>query len=87
MALTVEITLPDQVLAAAGYPASEAASLLKRELGASFFQRGVLSFGQARQLAGVSVWEFMELLRERKIPLHYDKAEYEEDSRTAQEVL
>jgi predicted HTH domain antitoxin len=46
--------------------------VIKRELAAFFFQRGVLSFGQARQFAGLSVWDFLEFLRERKIPLHYD---------------
>lgn len=87
MPFTVELTLPEKVLTAAGFSQSEAPSMLQRELAASFFQRGVLSFGQARQLAGVSVWDFIEFLRDRKIPLHYDKIEYEEDSRSVQDFL
>jgi predicted HTH domain antitoxin len=42
----------------------------------------MLGFGQARQFSGLSVWEFLDLLRERRIPLHYDFSEYEEDSET-----
>jgi len=87
MGLTVKITLPEKVLLAAGYPKSEAASMLKMELAGAFFQRGVLSFGPARQLAELSVWEFLDFLRERKIPLHYDKADYEEDCRTVEDLL
>ncbi len=34
-----------------------------------------------------SVWEFLDFLSERKIPLYYDIAEYEEDLRTIEELL
>lgn len=86
MAVAVEVMLPEQMLLAAGTAQSEAGAMVRRELAASFFPRGVLSFGQARQLAELSVWDFLEFLRERKIALHYDKAELEEDLRTAQEL-
>ncbi len=86
MAVTVQITLPDEVLRAADYPPSGADALLRLELALSFFQRDVLSFGQARELAGLSAWEFLEALRDRKIPLHYGDAEYEEDSLVVQEL-
>jgi len=46
----------------------------------------VLSFGQARQLAELSVWDFLELLRERKVALHYGIPEYEEDLKTIQDL-
>ncbi|MBE7546072.1 UPF0175 family protein [Candidatus Kuenenia sp.] len=51
-----------------------------------FFEKKLLSFGQARQFSGLSVWDFLEFLRERKIPLHYDLAEYEEDLETIREL-
>lgn len=58
-----------------------------KELAVSFFQRNMLSFGQARQLADLSLWDFLDLLRERKVPLHYNGSDYEEDLKTIQEFL
>jgi predicted HTH domain antitoxin len=46
----------------------------------------MLSFGQARRLSGLSVWDFLELLRKREVQLHYDIAELEEDLKTLREI-
>ncbi|MGQ9817940.1 MAG: UPF0175 family protein [bacterium] len=72
-----EITIPEKVAKLLGLTESETGSSLKRELAVYFFQRNLLSFSQARQLAELSVRDFLELLRERKVPLHYDILEYE----------
>jgi predicted HTH domain antitoxin len=82
MEVKCEIMLPEQVLRSLGYRKEDAGQHLKRELAVYFFEKNVLGFGQARQLAALSVWDFLELLRERRIPLHYDIVEYEEDSET-----
>ncbi|NPA16898.1 MAG: UPF0175 family protein, partial [Aquificae bacterium] len=34
---------------------------------------------KARELADLSVWEFLERLNENKIPLHYDIKDLEQD--------
>jgi predicted HTH domain antitoxin len=60
---------------------------LKRELAIHFFQSEVLSFGQARELSGMSVWDFIELLEDRNTPLHYGLLEYEEDSETVERLM
>jgi predicted HTH domain antitoxin len=52
---------------------------LRLELALALYQRGKLSFGKARELAGVSPWAFQEMLGLRGIPVHYDLPEYEED--------
>lgn len=82
MSVKFELTLPEKIITALGYRESETGSAIKRELAVSFFQRNLLSFGQARQLAELSVWDFMELLRDRKVSLHYGLTEYEEDLKT-----
>ena len=46
----------------------------------------MLSFGQARRLSGLSVWDSLELLRKREVQLHYDIAELEEDLKTLKEI-
>ncbi|MFP4021015.1 MAG: UPF0175 family protein [Halanaerobium sp.] len=39
----------------------------------------MLSFGKARELAGLSKWEFHNLLGERKIERHYSMEDLKED--------
>ena len=50
------------------------------------FQQGRLSFGKAREMAGMTVWAFQHLLASREIPIHYDVKEYEEDLITLKEL-
>jgi len=52
---------------------------LRRELAVYLFQQGKLSFGKARQMAGMTVWAFQQLLGSREIPVHYDVEDYEQD--------
>jgi predicted HTH domain antitoxin len=82
-----EIEIPDQVVRALGLMDREVADSIKKELAIYYFQRNILSFGQARQLSTLSVWDFLEALRERKVPLHYTETEYEEDLKTIEEFL
>jgi len=82
-----EITLPEKVLSFLGLPRKDLEKGLKRELAVHFFQSEVLSFGQARELSGMSVWDFIELLKDRKTSLHYGLLEYEEDSETVEKLM
>jgi predicted HTH domain antitoxin len=49
---------------------------MKRELALLLFQQGKLSFGKAREMADMTVWDFQQLLGQRKIPVHYDLQDY-----------
>lgn len=82
-----EMTLPEKVVNFLGLPRKELEKGLKGELAIHFFQSEVLSFGQARDLSGMSVSDFIEFLRDRKIPLHYGPVEYEEDSVTVERLM
>ncbi|MCF6152549.1 MAG: UPF0175 family protein [Candidatus Kuenenia stuttgartiensis] len=86
MPIKYDIEIPERVIKALGLRESEVSETLKKELSVYFFEKKLLSFGQARQFSGLSVWDFLEFLRERKIPLHYDLAEYEEDLETIREL-
>jgi len=59
---------------------------LKRELAIYLYQQGRLSFGKAREMAGMTVWAFQQLLASREIPVHYDVEDYEEDLTTLKEL-
>ncbi len=67
-----------QVLAAARLTPQE----LRVELAVHLFEQDKLSLGKARQLADMTIWQFMQLLGSRGIPIHYDIAEYEQDLAT-----
>ncbi|MBW1941197.1 MAG: UPF0175 family protein, partial [Deltaproteobacteria bacterium] len=59
---------------------------LRIELAILLFQQGKLSFGKAREMAGMTVWNFQQLLGSRNISVHYDIKEYEDDLSTLQEL-
>lgn len=52
---------------------------LRRELAVRLFQQGKLSFGKAREMTGMTVWAFQQLLGSQGVLVHYDIADYEED--------
>ena len=59
---------------------------LCRELALHLFEQGKLSFGKARETAGMSAWAFQQLLGSRDIAVHYDLADYEEDLATLRDL-
>lgn len=63
-------------------PPGEQIARLHRELAVRLYQKGLLSFGKARELAGMSKWEFHLLLGEEGIVRRYDVEELEEDLKT-----
>ena len=77
---TVEI--PQDVLDSARLTESG----VKVELAVHLYAEGRLSLGKARELAGMSLWEFRQLLASRRIPPHYDVTDLEEDVTTLHEM-
>ena len=80
------IEIPEDTIRALGIPKKEVNSTIKKELAVYLFEKGRLSFGQARKLAGLSVWDFIELLRKREVPLHYYIVELEKDLETLEKI-
>ncbi len=81
MSGTISIEIPREVLHAARMTPQE----MRRELAIHLFQQGRLSFGKAREMAGMTVWAFQQILGSREIPVHYDMEDYEEDLATIRE--
>lgn len=81
MKSTLSIEVPRELLHAARMTVDE----LKRELAVSLFQQGRLSFGKARELTGLTVATFQQLLGSRGICVHYDVDEYRADIATLRE--
>lgn len=59
---------------------------LRLELAVHLFQKGRLSFGKAREMSTLSIWEFLQLLGSRGIPLHYDLEDYDADLKTLRDL-
>lgn len=59
---------------------------LLKNLAVYLFEQEVLTLGQAKSVAGMSVADFMSLLGERHIPMHYDVEEFDEDIATLKKL-
>jgi predicted HTH domain antitoxin len=79
----LKLEIPDEILTALKLPSKEAATEMRKELAVSLYQRGALSLGKARALAGLSLWDFEEILGQRRIQRHYTDKELKEDLKYA----
>jgi predicted HTH domain antitoxin len=59
---------------------------LKVELAVSLYGQGRLSLGKARELAGLSLWEFRQLLGSRRIEPQYDLHDLEQEATMLREL-
>lgn len=77
------LTISDEVLESARISANE----LQQEIAVYLYSKNKLSFGQARKIAGLNVFQFQDLLCKNDIPIHYSIEELEEDYQTIQRSL
>ncbi len=75
----VTIRVPQDIVQALRLPPDTIAVELQRELAVALYQRGILSSGKAADLAGMSRWEWEELLGARKIARHYSAEDLDRD--------
>ena len=59
---------------------------LKIELAVTLYAQGKLSIGKAKELAGLSLWEFRQILAMRMVSPHYDTSDLEEDLSTLDDL-
>ena len=76
---TLALEIPDDVADALRLPPDAREVELFKELAVALYQRRILPFGKARELARLTRWEFEELLGHRQIPRDYDEASLAED--------
>lgn len=80
-----QLDIPRSVADALSLPEGRKKEELRRELAVTLYREEMLSFGKARELAGLSKQEFGKLLGGRSVERHYGQEELEEDLRYAQE--
>ncbi|MSP13047.1 MAG: UPF0175 family protein [Chloroflexi bacterium] len=76
------IEVPQDILDSARLTVPE----LKIEVAVHLYAQGRLSVGKARELAGMSLWEFRHLLASRRISPHYDESDLDEDVATLRKL-
>jgi len=67
-------------------PPGELEERLRVELALRLYEKGIASLGQARRIAGLPKWDFLELLAREGIPLHYGEEELREDLEVARNL-
>jgi predicted HTH domain antitoxin len=82
----VSINIEEDLVQAMKVPASEVQKRLKRELAVRLYEKGLLTFGKARELAEMSRWAFHDLLGEEGIERRYDMEELENDVKILEEL-
>lgn len=78
--LTLEI--PSDLAEALRLPPDERLARIQRELAVRLYQKGLLSFGKARELADMTKWDFHVLLGQEGIERSYDEEELDADLET-----
>lgn len=77
--MSIELTIPDSVTSAIRLPEGRISKELLIELAIALYTQDLLSFGKARELAGMGKYEFGLLLGERGVQRHYTAEELTED--------
>jgi predicted HTH domain antitoxin len=57
---------------------------IRQEIALQLYDQNIFTFGQARRLANLSVWEFQQLLAQQKIPRHYTEMDLTDDIESIQ---
>lgn len=69
--MSILLEIPDSVARAIRLPPVEQPQQLIQELAVMLYTQEILSFGKARELAGLSKTQFGVLLGRRNVPRHY----------------
>ncbi len=82
----IVLEMPANIIDALRVPADEQESRLRRELAVRLYQKSLLPFGKARELAQLNKWEFHFLLAQEGIARQYDVDDLHEDLQTLDQL-
>ena len=80
------LEMPRDIVNALRVPTSEQGPRLRQELALRLYQKGLLSFGKARELARLNKWEFHILLADEGVIRTYDTEELSGDLATLEQL-
>ena len=79
--MTFHLDIPESIADSIRLPIREIEPRLRTELAIALYAQGILSFGKAAELAGVSRYAFGDLIGDRNIPRHYTADDLTQDFR------
>ncbi len=59
---------------------------IKLEYALDLYTQGKVTLMRAAELAGISLWEILDIVRKRRIPMHYTLEDVEEDLKIAMKI-
>ncbi len=77
--MKANISIPVDIYRAMKIPDKQKNQILLIELAVTLYEREMLSFGKARELAQMNKWDFHELLGSRNVERHYSMEDLKED--------
>lgn len=77
--MILHLDIPESIAANLRLPDAEVEARLRSELAIALYAQGILPFGKASELAGVSRLEFAGTTGQRGIPRHYTEADLKQD--------
>ena len=77
--MSLSLSIPDSVVQAIRLPEKRLREEMLLELAVALYAQDALSFGKARELAGLGKYEFGRILGQREIARHYGEEELEDD--------
>lgn len=77
--MNVHLEIPGSISHSIRLPQPEIEKCLRTELAIALYGQGILSFGKASELAGISRYLFADLIGDRDIPRHYAEHELAQD--------
>jgi len=79
---TLVLEIPGELSESLRVPPEEQLARLRRELAVRLYQKEILTFGKARELARLTKWEFSLFLGEEGILRRYDEEDLKQDLQT-----
>lgn len=83
---SITLDVPNELstpLSISGYNQEKLTEEAKQLLAISLFERNILSLGQAAKLAELHLWDFIQILSQRDIPIaEYDDDEIQQELKT-----
>lgn len=77
--MSINLRIPDSIARSLQLPGAEAEQRLRTKLAVALYAQGMLSFGKASELAGLSRYQFADIIGARRILRHYGEPELAED--------
>lgn len=59
---------------------------IKIEYALELYQKGKIGIGRVAQIADISMWEALDIIREKRIPMHYTLEDVEKDLEIAMKL-